>query len=238
MWARARGLGNYARRGKISQAETVLGESAALTPETPSSAEVNLFVYRFTDLSLASQLIRVVGDAFDIICVSSSVRGSSAMQTGSYTIQGGPTHYRQHHTRHHRAAPAQVGPASSGRLHLGNLPSQHHDSTATSISVNFRLTSAERPLAFRNGLEQAYSAGIGGPHNRRSVHPVITSLTALPASLPMPTGEDRETKALKPLPRAVENVADDPSLHNPLARQERLSTGWFGVSLLPSSGSF
>ncbi|CAL8466503.1 g6039 [Coccomyxa elongata] len=45
----------------------------------------------------------------------------------------------------------------------------------------------------------------------------------------MPTGEDRETKALKPLPRDVENVADDPSLHNPLARQERLSTGWFGV---------
>ena len=47
----------------------------------------------------------------------------------------------------------------------------------------------------------------------------------------MPTGEDREI-ALKPLPRAVENVADDPSLHNPLARQERLSTGWFGVSTL------
>jgi hypothetical protein len=33
----------------------------------------------------------------------------------------------------------------------------------------------------------------------------------------------------KPLPRAVENAADDPSLHNPLQRMERLSTGWFGV---------
>ncbi len=159
------------------------------------------------------------------------------MQTGSLIIQGGPTHSRQHHARHHRAAPTQVGPAPSGRLHLGNLPSQHHDSTATSISVDFRLSRAERPLAFRNGLEQAYPAGIGGPHNRRSVHPVISSLTALPASLPMPTGEDREI-ALKPLPRDVENVADDPSLHNPLARQERLSTGWFGVSTLRFLGAF
>lgn len=33
----------------------------------------------------------------------------------------------------------------------------------------------------------------------------------------------------KPLPRAVENAADDPSLHNPLQRMERLGTGWFGV---------
>jgi hypothetical protein len=37
-----------------------------------------------------------------------------------------------------------------------------------------------------------------------------------------------EIEAL-PLPRAVENAADDPSLHNPLQRMERLSTGWFGV---------
>ncbi len=154
------------------------------------------------------------------------------MQTGSVLTQGGPTHYRQHHSRHHRAAPAQVGPSSSGRLHFGNL--QHHESTATSLSVDFRLTTAERPVAYRNGLEHAYTAGIGGPHNRRSVNSVISSLAALPASLPMPTGEDSERVVLKPLPRAVENVADDPSLHNPLARQERLSTGWFGVSTLQS----
>ncbi|KAK9806140.1 hypothetical protein WJX72_003083 [[Myrmecia] bisecta] len=36
---------------------------------------------------------------------------------------------------------------------------------------------------------------------------------------------------LKPLPRAVENVADDPSLHNPKQRLERMSTGWMGVIL-------
>lgn len=33
----------------------------------------------------------------------------------------------------------------------------------------------------------------------------------------------------KPLPRDVENRADDPSLNNPLKRMERLGTGWMGV---------
>lgn len=33
----------------------------------------------------------------------------------------------------------------------------------------------------------------------------------------------------KPLPRDVENRADDPSLKNPLKRMERLGTGWMGV---------
>lgn len=35
----------------------------------------------------------------------------------------------------------------------------------------------------------------------------------------------------RPLPKNVENVADDPSLANPLARHQRLSTGWMGVIL-------
>ena len=39
-----------------------------------------------------------------------------------------------------------------------------------------------------------------------------------------------EKSRLRELPRDVENVADDPSLHNPLQRQKRLSTGWMGVS--------
>lgn len=34
---------------------------------------------------------------------------------------------------------------------------------------------------------------------------------------------------LKPLPRVLENVADDPRLHNPLQRLERLGSGWLGV---------
>jgi len=36
---------------------------------------------------------------------------------------------------------------------------------------------------------------------------------------------------LKQLPKAVENVADDPTLANPLQRHQRLSTGWMGVIL-------
>lgn len=52
------------------------------------------------------------------------------------------------------------------------------------------------------------------------------SLAVVEVAAPAPT----ET-LLKPLPRAVENIADDANLRNPLARMERLSTGWFGVLL-------
>ncbi len=31
------------------------------------------------------------------------------------------------------------------------------------------------------------------------------------------------------MPREVEGLVDDPSVHNPLQRMERLGTGWFGV---------
>ena len=52
---------------------------------------------------------------------------------------------------------------------------------------------------------------------------------AAPASVP--EGANDVAISLKPLPRAVENVADDPSLHNPLQRLHRLGPGWFGVIL-------
>ncbi|KAL3153808.1 hypothetical protein ABBQ32_013389 [Trebouxia sp. C0010 RCD-2024] len=52
---------------------------------------------------------------------------------------------------------------------------------------------------------------------------------AVPASVPESANET--AISLKPLPRAVENVADDPSLHNPLQRLHRLGPGWFGVIL-------
>ena len=38
-----------------------------------------------------------------------------------------------------------------------------------------------------------------------------------------------EKRKLRPLPTNTENVADDASLHNPLQRHQRLSTGWMGV---------
>jgi hypothetical protein len=41
----------------------------------------------------------------------------------------------------------------------------------------------------------------------------------------------KEKEMLLPLPKDVENLADDPQLHNPLKRSERMGTGWFGVSL-------
>ena len=41
--------------------------------------------------------------------------------------------------------------------------------------------------------------------------------------------ELHDQEILLPMPRSVEGVADDPSIHNPLQRAERLSTAWFGV---------
>eukprot|EP00798_Chlamydomonas_sp_ICE-L_P007855 gene7855-1062_t len=41
--------------------------------------------------------------------------------------------------------------------------------------------------------------------------------------------KEQEMEALLPLPTDVEGIADDPSVHNPLQRMERLGTGWFGV---------
>ena len=52
---------------------------------------------------------------------------------------------------------------------------------------------------------------------------------AVPASVPDSAND--VAVSLKPLPRAVENIADDPSLHNPLQRLHRLGPGWFGVIL-------
>ncbi len=51
---------------------------------------------------------------------------------------------------------------------------------------------------------------------------------AVPARV-LETLHDQE--ALLPMPRSVEGLVDDPSIHNPLQRSERLSTGWFGVVL-------
>ena len=58
------------------------------------------------------------------------------------------------------------------------------------------------------------------------------------ALIPVPVRETvADEEMLMPMPKDVENLADDPQLHNPLQRSERMSTGWFGVSipLLPHS---
>ena len=56
--------------------------------------------------------------------------------------------------------------------------------------------------------------------------------TVASALIPVPVREiaPSEEEALMPMPKDVENLADDPNLQNPLQRSERMSTSWFGVS--------
>lgn len=95
-----------------------------------------------------------------------------------------------------------------------------HPETALghTISVDVRIgASAARSIAFRNGIEQTYAVGV--PHARRAVHITSSASAALPNSLPVPIGEESREEALKALSeRKTENVADKPSLHNPMAR--------------------
>ena len=65
-----------------------------------------------------------------------------------------------------------------------------------------------------------------------------SSRVSASALIPVPVRETvAEEEMLMPMPKDVENLADDPQLHNPLQRSERMSTGWFGVSnlLLPTA---
>ena len=124
-------------------------------------------------------------------------------------------------------------PALAARVPVPEAPPTYvpTPSARPAVALEMRQATAEQPLAFRNGLEQSYAVGIGGPHRRKTAQSFAASYAAVPASIPVPTGENDALEIqLKPLPRNVENVADDPSLHNPLARLERLGTGWFGVS--------
>lgn len=94
--------------------------------------------------------------------------------------------------------------------------------------------SSQRSARALLGVSTRRSQPSGRRHNP-------TQCFAVPASVPrdasfvtssflvdMPTAPNNGG-ALRPLPRAVENVADDPRLANPLARQERMGTGWLAV---------
>lgn len=95
------------------------------------------------------------------------------------------------------------------------------------------LGSSPRAMLLTTGPAQRAQA----PHRRAEGLPP----SALPASISIPLGDEatpltstdssRSTDSgqLRPLPRNVENVADDPSLGNPLQRMQRLGTGWMGV---------
>lgn len=73
---------------------------------------------------------------------------------------------------------------------------------------------------------QPNRAVVAGRCRRQVPKIVCYSTAAVPATV---MERLKEEQLMLPLPRAVENPADDATLHNPLQRMERLSTGWFGV---------
>lgn len=109
------------------------------------------------------------------------------------------------------ASPAGVAP-----LHAS--PSGRHANGVTTVPCQLQFR-------YRNGSTRLYAVKQSHGHSHRPK----TVCFAVPASVPEYTSEP--AAALKPLPRAVENVADDPSLHNPLQRLHRLGPGWMGVIL-------
>jgi len=64
---------------------------------------------------------------------------------------------------------------------------------------------------------------------------IPTTCFAAPVSVPIGASTQSSDKTdaltLKPLPKDVEGLVDDPSLHNPLLRLQRLGTDWMGVIL-------
>ncbi len=84
---------------------------------------------------------------------------------------------------------------------------------------------APRPIARAAPAACGVSSALPAPA-RGAALVAASSFATVPAVILDNAGE--EELAL-PLPRAVESAADDPLLHNPLQRMERMGTGWFGV---------
>ena len=159
--------------------------------------------------------------------------GIHVMQTHSALGHALPSNYRRSGNARVRSKEPVSMPATPARLPVPQAPVYvpAPSSAGPAFSLEMRQAQAQQPVAFKSSLEQSYAVGIGGPPRRKATQSFAASYAAVPASIPMPTGSDEPMKVqLKPLPKNVENVADDPSLHNPLARLERLGTGWFGVS--------
>ena len=104
------------------------------------------------------------------------------------------------------------------------------------MSVTYMKLGSVSPQSRRVGIAESLDRNpfkFQRPHlafsRRTSVR--IVSYTAL-TSYPIPLREDGPAPAtLRPIPKKVEGLVDDPSLHNPLQRLERLGTGWMGVIL-------
>lgn len=63
-------------------------------------------------------------------------------------------------------------------------------------------------------------------HTTRRGATLPARFSAVPVAAPVP---EQAAEVALPLPTAVESAADDPLLHNPLQRMQRMGTGWFGL---------
>lgn len=91
------------------------------------------------------------------------------------------------------------------------------------------VLATQQRLGRSASLSQAKGPKLAAPVQRFNVqrrrqHRVVAYAVGVPS-----TTLERPSQAQLPLPTKTESVVDDPSLMNPLLRQERLGTGWFGV---------
>ena len=137
-----------------------------------------------------------------------------------------------------------LAPASSSSLHPRSSEASSADARSTICQRSQACTSTSRSHQSQRGLvclprHLVGSQGATLASAHRQLLSTCSAFTQTPALVPVREVSNRQE--LKPLPRDVENIADDPALHNPLARQNRLSPGWMGVSayspILPRSPS-
>lgn len=125
-----------------------------------------------------------------------------------------------------RAVHLSTGPCSSRTLLKASvvpvLRRTRGQATAASCSSQPVLAVAHRPVVALTARISPASCVTRA--RQRQPHCVVAQYAVPAVVVDLP-----EEAAALPLPRAVESAVDDPMLHNPLQRMERLSTGWFGV---------
>ena len=140
----------------------------------------------------------------------------------------------------HSRVLAPFGPATSSALHH-RVPEGPQAELRAVVCQRSQAggTSTSRSHHGQRGLiclprHLASSSAAGSLSSVSLAQSSLTTCSAVSSQTPalVPLREVSAREDLKPLPRAVENIADDPALHNPLARQSRLSPGWMGVSAL------
>lgn len=117
----------------------------------------------------------------------------------------------------------------AGTVPYSSCPNVVTRSSAVVTSGRDLLLCAQRPCqpGALFGLRGAPAYNKSLSRSRRSA--LATTAFAQPQSPPVREPEGNPGAAPLPLPKTVENVADDPKLANPLERHQRLSTGWIGV---------